>query len=488
MNVNQKSAINATMWSLFERMSTQIVSFVIGIVLARLLSPHDFGIVGLTTVFVSISNVFIDSGFSNSLIRKIDRNEDDLTTAFYFNVLVGVATYGILWFTAPYISIYFEEPILDILVKIAGINILFRSLCIVQTAIFTSNLNIRLLTITNLCSQIPSGLLAILMAYNGMGVYALVLQTVTSSFLQTSLLWMCSKWIPKGNISKLSFKYLWGFGSKLLAANLIGAIFSHIYSVLIGKFIGKNELGFYSKASHLSDSISGISTGIVTRITLPILADYQNDKYKLCQKFREIMRLLVMVLAPLSSIISFTSNDIVVMLWTEKWLFSAEILKILIVGVIFLPISQVSSSLMQAVGRSGLILKLEFPKKIIYIIYIAIGFQYGVIGLTVTMIFINLTGALINMYATKKIVEYSYISQIIDIVKYFLIAYIVGFICGFLPKFSYKIFNITEISLSIILLYIIILIVIRDDTFLKYESLTHNKISHGFKKNNKESI
>lgn len=472
----KKSAINAAIWSLFERLSTQVVGFLIGIILARLLTPHDYGIVGLTTVFIAISNVFVEAGFANSLIRKVDRNEDDCTTAFYFNVFVGVLSYLILWFLAPLIAEYFDERVLVPLVRIAGVNLLFRSLCIVQTAIITSNLNIKLLTITNLCSQIPSGIFAVILAYYGMGVYALVFQTISSSFIQTILLWIVGKWIPKGKISKSSFCYLWGFGSKLLGASLIGTLFSQLYSVIIGKYIGKSELGFYSKAEHLSANFSNISTGIVTRIALPILAKYQNDNNLLCQKFREIMRLLVLIMAPISAIVSFNSDEIVILLWTEKWLFCAQILKILMIGILFLPISQVSSSLMQAAGRSNLILKLEFPKKIIYVLYILIGFQYGVIGLSVTMVLINLTGALINMYATKKILTYSYTSQIIDIFEYIIISYFIGSLTLFIPHCNNIFGIILANTIFIVFAYLGTLYIIKDDEFCKYIYVVLNRI------------
>lgn len=308
----------AVIWSLLERLSSQAVSFVIGVVLARLLTPNEYGIVGLTTIFISLSNTFVDAGFANGLIRKIDRTEKDLSTAFYFNIAIGIVAYGILWLCSPIIANFFNEPILIPLVKIIGLSVLLNSLCVVQSAILTANLNIRLQTIINLCGQIPAGLIAILLAYRGWGVYALALQTVLAAFIRTTLLWIFAKWRPHEKFSKESFSYLFGFGSKLLGANLIGTVFNEIYSVLIGKFFTKADLGYFSKANGLSNNFNSVASGIVQKVALPVLSRHQNDKVQLQENFREIMRLLVMIIAPLSAFLCFSGRDIIVFLWTDK--------------------------------------------------------------------------------------------------------------------------------------------------------------------------
>ena len=312
--MSSKTSVNAAIWSFVERASSQIVSFVIGIILARLLSPYDYGVVGLTAIFIAISNVFIEAGFANALIQNQHRTEKDLSTAFYFNVVVGLFCYVALWIATPFISGWFNEPLLIPLLKIVGLNVVFNSLCIVQTALLTAKLNIRLQTIINLSAQIPAGIVAVILAYRGMGVYVLALQTVLASFIKVILLWFFAKWIPKEKFCKDSFKALWGFGSKLLGANLIGTIFSQIYSIIIGKFIGKKELGYFSKANGLCSNVDGITSGIVQKVALPVLAKYQEDKMQLTEKFREIMRLLVMLIAPLTAVICSASDDIIVLL------------------------------------------------------------------------------------------------------------------------------------------------------------------------------
>lgn len=461
------SGISAAIWSFLEKLSSQAVSFIIGIVLARLLTPYDYGVVGLTAIFIAISNVFIDSGFANALIQNQHRTEKDLSTAFYFNVVVGLVCYAILWLATPFISSWFNEPLLIPLLKIVGLNVVLNSLCIVQTALLTAKLNIRLQTIINLSAQVPAGIIAIVLAYRGMGVYALALQTVISSFIKVGLLWFFAKWVPKEKFCKDSFNALWGFGSKLLGANLIGTLFNQIYSIIIGKFIGKKELGYFSKANGLCSNVDGVTSGIVQRVALPVLAKYQDNELLLTGKFREIMRLLVMLIAPLTAFLCFASDDIIVLLWTEKWLYCSLLFKILIVGIMLGPVGQMSLSLMQALGRTGMVLKLEFPKKLVYCIYLAIGFQYGVLGLAIAQVFINITGALINVWATRKLLPYSYMKQLKDIAIYILIAFGIGWCISWFAIFDSLVANIVILLVLMFTLYSLVLFVIKDDIFIK---------------------
>ena len=477
----KQSPLKATIWSFIERFSSQFVGILIGMILARLLSPQDYGIVGLTTIFITISNVFIDSGFGNGLIRKEHRTEEDLSTAFYFNIIVGFFAYSMLYVFSPLIARFFYEPELLLLIKIVGLNVIFNSLSIVQTAILTANLNIRLQTIINICSQIPAGLVAIYLAYCGFGIYALAWQAVSASFIKVLLLWRMTKWKPMLIFSVASFKYLWSFGSKLLGANLIGTAFNEIYSVLIGKYIGKQDLGYYSKSNHLNASVDSISTGIIQKISLPILSKYQSEKDMLADKYRFIMRLLVMFMAPIIAILCVTSKDIIIILWSEKWIQCAVIFQLLVIGTIFNPISNLSLSLLQSVGRSDLILKLEIPKKIIYSLYIALGFYFGILGLVVARILINLTAALINMWATKKVLNYSYMHQLGDIFKYILIIIVLSGISVIMVDSFNPIMNILMHTMVISFMYILLLYSINDITYYQLLSKVRDyfKMSKG---------
>lgn len=252
---SKNSAIGAAFWSLVDKFSTQAVSFIISIILARLLTPTDYGIVGLMSIFLVISNVFIDAGFGNAIIRKTDRTAADLSTAFYFNISISCIIYIILWFLAPYISLFFNEPLLVPLVRIASFNLVLGSLCIVHQALLTVDLRIKEQTYIALISQIPAGIIAIFCAYKGLGVYSLAIQALIASLVKCLAFWYVAKWAPHRVFSKDSFRYLMGFGSKLVCANVIGVAFDKIYSVLIGKYIGKAQLGYFTKAEALDSQV-----------------------------------------------------------------------------------------------------------------------------------------------------------------------------------------------------------------------------------------
>lgn len=466
--MSSNSGFTAAIWSFVERLSSQVVSFGIGIILARLLDPYDYGVIGLTAIFIALSNVFIDAGFANALIRNQHRTEKDLSTAFYFNVVIGVLVYILLWTSTPLIANWFKEPLLIPLLKIVGLNVVLNSLCIVQTAILTAKLNIRLQTIINLSAQIPAGVIAVLMAYRGMGVYSLAMQTVLSSLIKVVLFWIFAKWFPKERFSKGAFLELWNFGSKLLGANLIGTLFSQIYTVIIGKYVGKKELGYFSKANGLCTNVDGVTSGIVQKVALPVLARYQGDEDELTKKFRTIMRLLVMMIAPMTAILCFSSDEIVILLWTEKWLYCSLLFKVLIVGIMFGPLGQMSLSLMQTVGKTSMILKLEMPKKVLYCIYIIIGFQYGVLGLAVAQVFINISGSLVNMWATKKILPYSYWGQIKDIVRYMILAFGIAAVVDKCVHCENLMLVFIVKTIIILLIYMLLLIVSRDSVLKQY--------------------
>lgn len=467
--------IKAFLWSFLDRFSAEIVSFVIGVILARLLSPYDYGIVGLTTIFVVFSNVFIEAGFSNALIRKVNRTEKDLSTAFYFNVVVGISIYLILFLTSPYIANYFDEDILTILVRIIALNVLLNSLSIVQNAILTANLNIRLQALINFAAQVISGLAAIFCAYKGLGLYSLVVQSVASTFLRTVFLWIFTKWRPREHFSKESFIYLWGFGSKLLLATTIGTAFNQIYTILIGKYIGKNELGYYSKGNSLANHVSTIGNGVIQKVTVPILAGYQQDYKLLRDKFRELMKLLVLIMAPICAICFFCAEDIIVFLWTDKWLEASNMFKFLILGVMWQPIGNLSLCLLQVVNKTGLILKLEFPKKFMYVIIIIAGFRYGIYGLLIGHVLINIIASVVNMIPTKRILLYSYFGQLYDILRYILLAFVIGYIVSFIVNTDLPIIDLVLFIFIYLLLFIGFLYLIKDDIFMKYSSKLFKK-------------
>ena len=466
MHSNKQTPMRAVIWSFVEKFSAQLVGFALGVILARLLDPHDYGVVGLISIFIALSSVFVDAGFANALICKQDRTDADLSTALYFNAGVGVFFYILLWVCAPLIASFFNEPILVKLVRIVGLNIVFNSLCIVQIAILTAQFKIRSQAYINVFCQVIAGLIAVFLAYSGFGVYALALQSVISAALKTICYWANAKWKPTKAFSKVSFKYLWGFGSKLLFASLLGTTFSKIFSVLIGKFIGVTDLGYYSKAGNLNEHVNSTTRGIVQRVSLPVLSKYQNDPSALVNHYNRILCTMVLFIAPLSSFLCVAANDIIVLLWTEKWLNTVLLFQLLVISSIWAPIGQLTLSLFQVVNRTDIILKLEIPKKITYALLIFLGFLLGVEGLCAVQILISASEACFNMYATKSILPISRVAQLWNSSKYLLYSMTLPFFACYFIHTDSLVINIILKLLAFVVLYVIVLLIVKDQVFL----------------------
>lgn len=465
----------ATIWSVLDRVWAQAIGFVIGIILARLLTPEDYGLVGISLVFIAFSNVFIEAGFSNALIRKLDRTNTDYSTAFHFNAIMGILMYAVLFFGAPWIADYFDDQQLIPLTRLVSITVVLNSLCIVQNAILTAEFRMREQAIINIASQIPSGLLAIYLAYTGMGIYALAVQTVLASLLRTIMSWIVTKWIPTLEFSRVSMKYLWGFGSKLIGANFLGTVFNEIYTILVGKFIGKSDLGLYSKGRSLSTQPETICTGVIQKVALPLLANTQNDYNLLKEKYRELTQLVTCVMTLLSGVLIVIAKPLILLLWGDVWEGSVIVFQLLLFASVIGYVQSLTLVLLQIVNQTGYTLKLEFIKKPVYLIVIFLMLRFGLLGLLIAYVINSLWGTAINMSAPHKYIGYSYLSQIKDIAWYF-IAWIVG------ASLVWTIFSVIEVNniLSIIIMsiivsfvYIGILWAVKDAIVVKYGKIAY---------------
>lgn len=465
-----RKSVSATIWSVLDRVWAQAVGFVIGIILARLLTPEDYGLVGISLVFIAFSNVFIEAGFSNALIRKLDRTNTDYSTAFHFNAIMGVVMYIVLFLGAPWIADYFDDQQLIPLTRLVSVTVVLNSLCIVQNAILTAEFRMREQAIINIASQIPSGLLAIYMAYIGMGIYALAVQTVLASLLRTIMFWVVTKWIPTMEFSKDSMRYLWGFGSKLIGANFLGTVFNEIYTILVGKFIGKTDLGLYSKGRSLSTQPETICNGVIQKVALPILANAQGDNSLLKEKYRELTQLVTCVMTLLSGILIVVAKPLILLLWGEVWEGSVIVFQMLLIASVIGYVQSLTLVLLQIVNQTGYTLKLEFVKKPVYLVVIFLMLHYGLFGLLVAYVINSLWGTVVNMSAPHKYIGYSYWAQIKDIAWYF-IAWIVGALLVWAIFMVFEVNNVLSIiimSIIVSLVYLGILWAIKDSIVVKY--------------------
>lgn len=414
----KKKTLNSSIWSIIEIISRQGLSFVISIVLARLLSPMDYGTIGIIIIFITISNVFVDSGFSAGLIRKLDKTENDLSTAFWFNIAVSISVYALLFVFAPLISSFFDISELTLLIRALGVVLIINSMNLVHNAILISSMKIKQVSIISVVSQISTGIIAISLAYKGWGVWALITQQIAAALIQCVLLCVFTGWKPKLIFNKSSFKYLWSFGSKLLCANIIGTIFGQAYSFIVGKYIGKCDLGLYSRACHFSQQPSGIVINMITKALVPSLARCQNDLEHLRKNYVKCTEIIGFFIFPLMFSLSFTAHPLFLVLFGEKWIDAIPLFQILCIGYAMDVFSNLSLQLIQVMGRTDYTLKLEIYKKPVYAIVTAISFIGGLKGIVIGQAIYSFIAAMINLSVVKKLLRYSYTRQLMDIFKY----------------------------------------------------------------------
>jgi O-antigen/teichoic acid export membrane protein len=414
------------LWSSIERFSVQGITFVVMIIMARLLTPSDYGLVGMLTVFIAISQSLIDSGFSQALIRKQDRTEVDNSTVFYFNIVVGFALYLILFICAPLISEFYNEPELTPVMRVVGIGLILNSLCIVQRALLTIKLNFRVQAKASLSAALVSGVVGIAMAYNGFGFWAIVFQQLASYIVNSVLLWYFSKWAPKLVYSWKSFKELFSFGSKLLASGLLDSLYSNMYQLVIGKVFNASSLGYYTRAKQFGAFPSSNLTGIMQRVTYPVLCTIQDDDARLASVYRRFLRVSAFIVFPLMMGLSAVAKPMVLVLLKEQWLFTATLLQIICFSMMWYPIHAINLNLLQVKGRSDLFLKLEIWKKCIGVLILCITVPMGLIAMCVGSFFSSMIALFINTYYTGKLINVGYLSQMRDLLPTFTLSVVSG--------------------------------------------------------------
>jgi O-antigen/teichoic acid export membrane protein len=410
----KKRTVKGLVWSAIEYFSVQGAQFILGLILARLLLPADYGLIGMLTIFIAISQTFVDSGFSSALIQKKERTETDYSTVFFFNIGVGLFFYMVLFFIAQLIAVFYKTPELDLLTKVIGLNIFISSLAVVQRAKLSINLDFKTQAKASLISVLIGGFVGIIMAFNGYGVWALVTQTLLRNSFNTLLLWLFSKWKPKAVFSKTSFNTLFNFGSKLLGAGLLDTIYRNSYLIIIGKIFNATELGFYTRAQQFQQLPSGNVTGIIQRVTFPVLSSLQNDSEKLFKAYRSFIKLSVFLIFPLMIGLAVISEPLIRLLLTEKWMPTVPLLQLLCLAGILYPVHALNLNILNVKGRSDLFLKLEIIKKIVITVAILVTFSFGVKAMVVGQVFTSIIAFFINTHYSGKLVKYGTWSQIKD--------------------------------------------------------------------------
>lgn len=415
-------AVKGVMWSAIERFSVQGIQFVLTIIIARLVLPSEYGLIAMLGIFLAIAQTFVDSGFSNALIQKKDRTEVDFSTVFYFNILISLIIYGVLFAVSPYIASFYREPALTDVTRWVGLSLILNGLSVVQRAKLTVRVDFRTQAKASLVAVIVSGLIGVLLAYQGYGVWALVFQTLSSSFLNTLLLWTFAKWLPLWCFSWVSFKSLLSFGSKLLLSGLLHTIYIHLYSLVIGRRYSAMDVGFYNRSYQLAGFPSINIVGIITRAIYPVQCEMQDDDERLNASFIQYLRMSCYIIFPLMTVLGVLAEPLVRLLLTDNWLPSAELLSILCFAYMWYPVMVINNQILNVKGRSDYFLRAEIIKKVVAIGILCATLPFGVRILCWGIVLYNFLDMGIIIYYSRKVISTGYEEQVQNIIPFFLLS------------------------------------------------------------------
>ncbi|MEX0929871.1 MAG: lipopolysaccharide biosynthesis protein [Balneolales bacterium] len=415
MSLSQQ-ALSGFAWTTLERFGGQGIQFITVIILARMLSPEDFGLVAMLIIFVAVSNTLIDCGFSQALIREDQICEEDKSTTFYINLITACIIYALLWFGAPAIAIFFDQPELTSLTRFMGTTLIFYSLTIVQRAVYLHALDFKLQAYVNLSASIMTGIGALTLAFMGYGVWALAAKYVLMAMFTSLFYWINNPWVMRGFIHRRSLNKLFGFGSKLMASGLLDTAFRNVYDIIIGKFFTVATLGFYMQAVTFKDMTSKNIISSLQKVTYPILAKTKNKPEKLKDGCRKIIQITSFFLFPAVIGLAFVAKPLILTLIGEQWVPVVPILQLLCLSALFYHLHAINLNLLKVMGRSDLFLKLEVIKKVIITFSIIIGIQFGFWGLLIGQVISSYVALLINMHYTTIFIKYTIKEQLYDII------------------------------------------------------------------------
>lgn len=426
MDIDKNTAVKNFIWRFAERCGAQLVTFVVSIVLARILSPDDYGTVALVTVFTTILQVFVDSGLGVALIQKKNADDLDFSSVFYFNFVVCIVLYAGMFFAAPIIASFYNDLTLIPIIRVISLTIVISGIKGIQQSFVSRNMLFRRFFFSTLGGTIFSAILGVAMAYAGCGVWAIVAQQLSNTAIDTLILWLTVKWRPKKMFSWERLKTLFSFGWKLLISSLLDTGYSNLRSLVIGKMYSPSDLAYYNQGDKLpSIVITNINTSIAS-VLLPTLASKQDDRKQLKNMTRRAIKTSTYIIAPLMMGLAFCAPPIVRLILTEKWVPCVPYLRIFCITYMFYPIHTANLNAINAMGRSDYFLKLEIAKKVIGMLLLLLTMRISVMAMAYSLLVSMVTSMMINSWPNKKLLKYSFKEQIIDILPNIFIVILMG--------------------------------------------------------------
>ena len=439
MSLKEKT-LHGLSWSFIDNFVVKTVTFVVGVVLARLLAPSEFGIIAYTYFFTAIFSTFVDSGLSGALIRKDNCTSTDCSTVFYFNLAFGILLYLLLWLLAPMAESFFEVPGFALILRITGLSLVIGTLGGIQQTLFVKRVDFKTKTKISLCSVILAGIIAIILAYKGFGVWSLVWQSLLRQVFSTALVWFFSNWRPDIVFSFKSFRELFDFGYKMALSRLLDVVFGSIFTPIIGKNFSPSTLGQFERSSQFTGLFSSTLTKNIQRVTYPVLATIQNDPDKLKLGYRKMINSTMLITFAGMLGLAAVAKQLVLIFYGEQWLPCVPYMQLICFSSMLYPLHAMNLNIIMVIGRSDLFLKLEIIKKVLTIPLIFIALQFGVIALLIGDIFFSVIAYLLNSYYSADLIRYPTKEQIKDILPFFMVSICVSALVWCISFLEWNIF------------------------------------------------
>lgn len=479
----RNKAIKGVGWSFADNILNQGVTFLVGLVLARLLSPEEYGLIGIIAIFIAVFNSIVDSGFSNALIRKNDAGDADYNTVFITNMVMSVLLFCVMFFGAPVIASFFNRPQLIPLTKVMASVVIINAFAIIQRTILVKKVDFKTQTKVSAIASVASGVVGIGMASGGLGVWSLVGQQLSRQFLNSLFLWVFAKWYPKLHFSLKSFKELFNFGWKLMVSGLIDTVWREIYQVVIGKFYSPATLGQYTRAHQFGSIFSTNLTAVVQRVSYPVLSEIQDDVPKLKNAYKKVIKVTMLITFCCMLGLAAIAEPMIVSLIGDQWLPAVPFLQILCFSMMLYPLHAINLNMLQVQGRSDLFLRLEIIKKIIAVVPLLLGIFVNIYLMLFGSVITGFIAYYLNAFYSGKFLNYSILEQVRDIIPSFIIAMIMAVSVWGISFINLPSVALLAIQLSAGVVIIILLCeLVRLDSYLeiKHIALTFiNKFRHG---------
>lgn len=459
---NKQAIKSGFIWSALDSFGNQAIGLIISLILAKLLGPKVYGLIAMLAIFMAIANVFVNSGFGAALIRKTDRNQSDYATTFYFSLIVSITCYALLFSAAPYIAQFYNQPELTYLTRVIALIIVINTFAVIPRVMLTINVNFKAQAKCNIFSLIISGLLALSLAYLNYGVWALVAQQISSALINTLMLNIVSPWKPKTSFCKKAFNELFGFGSKLLISDLISTLYSNAYIVIIGKQYSATQLGLFNNADILSKTPATTITGVIQKVTYPMLSAIQHDNKKLDATYLLTLKFAAFVIFPVMFGVCIVAKPLIAVLLGPQWQGSAELMPIITMAFMLHPIHAINLNMLQVKGRSDLFLKLEVIKKIIMTIMLIITVPIGIKAMCIGMVVQSYLSLLINTHYTgmlSSLTAYKQLTSLLPIGVISALSAYVGYVVGI--NVSNHILQIVTMLTTALSTYIVIMLLVQ---------------------------